>query len=168
MENSDSLIVRYYGKWKIEEQTRRRQLTGTAVGFDTVAFGGGFLQESGKKHHLVVAYVDENGIPQEPRFGVFSLSGNAIKEWAAKVYDAVVSFKSTQEYAIHETTDGTLSGALGAMQSSIPSSVNEKSQAVDSQDTSLSQDAIQILKIRFARGEITKDEFEEMRKIIES
>jgi len=38
----------------------------------------------------VASQHDENGIPQEPRFGVSSFRGNAIKEWATKLYEQVV------------------------------------------------------------------------------
>lgn len=51
------------------------------------------INESGKSHRLVVPYTDENGIPQEPRFGISSFRGKAIREWAAKLYRQVVDEK---------------------------------------------------------------------------
>jgi hypothetical protein len=38
------------------------------------------VHDTGKAHHFVIPYVDENGIPQEPRFGVSSFRGKVITE----------------------------------------------------------------------------------------
>jgi uncharacterized membrane protein len=92
-----------------------------------------------------VPYIDENGIPQEPRFGVVSLSGRAIKEWAAKLYEVVVEVKNQQKTSEEVTEDSI------------------------KHDTKVNNiDPIQVLKVRLAKGEITKEEFEELRKMLES
>jgi hypothetical protein len=87
-------------RWRIEEVKRRSQITGGGGGIDIIdggdsresdfALGGGFIHDSGKAHHIVIPYIDENGIPQEPRFGISSLGGKAIREWSAKIYERVV------------------------------------------------------------------------------
>jgi hypothetical protein len=84
--------------------------------------------------------VDENGIVQQPVFGVSSYKGKEIRIWAEKLYEQLVEEK----------------------QASSPV-VNEKIQTDDDKD-----DPITVLKLRFAKGEITKEEYEEMRKTIES
>jgi hypothetical protein len=86
-----SIIV---GRWGIEEVGRRQEISGTGTAIDNFGFGGGTVHDSGKAHHLVMPYMDENGIPQEPRFGVSSFRGKAIKEWAAKLYQQVVKEKT--------------------------------------------------------------------------
>lgn len=47
-------------------------------------------------HRLVVPYIDQNGIPQEPRFGISSLGGKTIREWSAKFYERVVEAKKRE------------------------------------------------------------------------
>lgn len=126
-------------KWGIEEQIRRKQIIGGGTTItDDIAIGSGVIHETGKEHHLVVVYTDENGIPHAPRFGVSSFGGKAIRKWAATLYDAVVKAKLTQE-------------------------VNQKSDVVDKV---MNDDPIKILKIRLAKGEISKQEYEEMRNLL--
>ena len=43
--------------------------------------------------------MDENGIPQEPRFGISSFQGKAIKEWVSQFYDQVVHVKKEKSQA---------------------------------------------------------------------
>ena len=38
----------------------------------------------------LLPYIDKNGIPQEPRFSVSSLTGGAVKKWAKAIYDRIV------------------------------------------------------------------------------
>ncbi len=85
-----SIIV---GGWGIEVG-RRQEISGGGSTIDNFGFGGGTVHDSGKVCHLVVPYMDENGIPQEPRFGVSSFRGKAIREWAAKSYEQVVKEKT--------------------------------------------------------------------------
>jgi Short C-terminal domain len=103
--------------------------------------------------------MDENGIPQEPRFGVSSFRGKAIREWAAKLYEQVVK----------EKTDS-------ASVSSSPSKISNKNSATPLPSADNNQlttrntheDPLTVLKMRFAKGEITREEYEEMRKMLES
>ena len=99
----------------------------------------GVIHESGKDHNLVVAYIDQNGIPQEPRFSVSSLGGKTIKEWSALLYEKVVEAK--------RKNDSQLKGR----------------EMEDQND-----DPLKILKIRLAKGEISKQEYEELRNTLES
>jgi hypothetical protein len=152
-----SIIV---GRWGIEEVGRRQEISGGGSAIDNFGFGGGTVHDSGKAHHLVVPYMDENGIPQEPRFGVSSFRGKAIREWAAKLYQQVVKEKT---------------GSASAS-SSPPSQISNKNSAKQLPSTNTNQptaqntheDPLKVLKMRFAKGEITKEEYEEMRKMLES
>jgi len=136
-------------RWRVEEVGRRQSISGAGSSIDNIAFGGGSIHESGKEHHLVVPYVDENGIPQEPRFGVSSFRGKAIREWSSKLYEQVAKARKND-----------VSQRVEAHAGDQPSSNNESPQTSD--------DPIKVLKIRFAKGEISKEEYEEMRKMIES
>jgi Short C-terminal domain len=131
-------------RWHVEEVGRRQTISGAGSSIDNLAFGGGSIHESGKEHHIVIPYVDENGIPQEPRFGVSSFRGKAIREWSSKLYEQVAKARKndvSQRLEVHTSN-------------------NESSQTSD--------DPVKILKLRFAKGEISKEEYEEMRKVIES
>jgi hypothetical protein len=55
-----------------------------------IAFGGGTIHETGQRHRLSVPYVDENGIVQQPVFGVSSYKGKEIRRWAEKIYEQLV------------------------------------------------------------------------------
>jgi hypothetical protein len=55
-----------------------------------IAFGGGTIHETGQRHRLAVTHVDENGIVQQPVFGVSSYKGKEIKRWAEKLYEQLV------------------------------------------------------------------------------
>jgi hypothetical protein len=140
-------------KWGIKEEARRTSALGTGGGFPTLfgagGLGGGTMWQQGKRHELIVPYIDENGIPQEPRFSVSSITGKAIKEWAEKLYEAVVRAKQQKE--LEEKTKADT-------QSSITKNQTSKE----------TYDPLLVLKLRLAKGEITKEEFEELRKMIES
>lgn len=131
-------------KWGIEEESRRKDIVGgaTALGDSGVAIGGGTMHDSGKAHHVVVPYIDENGIPQEPRFGASSIGGKVIRELSAKLYELIVkSNKNSLQTA------------------------NNKQQSF----TSKTKDDVplQVLKMRLVKGEITKEDFEELKKMLE-
>lgn len=133
-------------KWGIEEQIRRRQFAGGGTAITgNFAIGSGIIRESGKEHHLVVAYVDENGISHAPRFGVSSFRGKAIREWAAKLYDAVVEAK-------RKTVQNV---------SRLPN--NEAQNISGNSDNNY----LHVLKMRLVKGEISKEEYEELRKLME-
>jgi hypothetical protein len=67
----DSVIVE---RWGIEEISR----DGFSSGADDIGIGSGMIYGSGRAHHILVPYVDENGIPQAPRFGLSSLANGAV------------------------------------------------------------------------------------------
>jgi hypothetical protein len=96
----------------------------------------GFLRESGKRHRLIIPSVDEKGISHSPVFGISSLGGKAIKEWIRQLYQMVIEYSET-----------------------IPNPNTDKNFGRD-----IREHPISILKLRFAKGEISKLEYEE-RKI---
>lgn len=150
----DSIVIE---RWGIEEEVRRRQVLGGGGFMDGFgAVGGGFLYDSGKAHHLVIPYVDENGIPQEPRFGASSFRGKAIKEWAATLYQQVVKEKT----ASASTLSPQIPNKNPAIQ---PPTSNNQPTAQSTGD-----DPLKVIKMRFAKGEISREEYEEMRKVLES
>ena len=107
---------------------------------DNIAFGGGVIHETGQRHRLLIPYVDENGIVQQPVFGVSSYGGKDIRKWAETLYEQLVEEKQQQSLRM----------------------LSENIQ------TDKDSDPIAVLKLRYAKGEITKEEYEEMRKTIES
>lgn len=130
-------------KWTIEEESRRKHITGggVALGESGAAIGGGAIHDAGKAHHILIPYVDENGIPQEPRFGISSLGGKAIREWSSKIYELIVQAKkinaqrpSMEPHAVSKTTD----------------------------------DPMHILKMRLVKGEISLADYEKLRKLLEN
>jgi hypothetical protein len=133
-------------KWTIKEESRRTSMIGggTMPFSDVpVAIGGGTMHQQGKRHELVVPYIDENGIPQEPRFGVSSLGGKAIREWAENLYKQIVKVrKDNPNLALEHSNQKT-------------------------SEYSLDNAPLHILKIRLAKGEISKEEFEELKKAFE-
>jgi hypothetical protein len=145
--------------WHIEEVGRRQEVTGlgSSMGTSTgnFGYGSGTIHDSGKAHHLVVPYKDENGIPQAPRFGVSSFRGKAIREWASRLYDQVVKFRNENIIPSENV------GLDHEMQLTTATSKDKKVQSND-------DDPIKLLKARFAKGEISKEQYEEMRKMIES
>ncbi|PJC51349.1 MAG: hypothetical protein CO032_00035 [Nitrosopumilales archaeon CG_4_9_14_0_2_um_filter_34_16] len=128
------------GDWKIDEKVRRKSMAGGGVGFGF--FGGaGTIHDTGKSHDIIVPYVDENGIEQAPRFGVSSLTGNAIREWAKLIYDVLVNIQKQKKPE------------------------PEKIESVETENKV--EDPLKVLKLRLAKGEITKEEFEELKELID-
>jgi hypothetical protein len=145
-----SIDISSYG---IEEKARRQQASGLGTAFTPGTFGGtGFIYESGKEHHLVVGYTDENGVPQAPRFGVTSFRGKAIREWAATLYSQIIKVKESEKATV-QTTSATIS------------SNSEGTQKTETTQTK--ESPLLILKMRLAKGEITKQEYEELRNMLE-
>jgi hypothetical protein len=138
----DSVIVE---RWGIEEISRKQGVSG---GAGDVGIGSGILYDSGKAHHIAIPYTDENGIPQLPRFGISSFRGKAIREWAVKLYQQVVNEKRESAKFLSETDKQT---------------INQEPVSSPNID-----DPLKVLKLRFAKGEITKEQYEEMRKMLES
>jgi hypothetical protein len=104
------------------------------------------LYDSGKAHHIAIPYIDENGIQQAPRFGISSFRGKAIREWAVKLYQQVVNEKRESAKFLAK-----------------PETLNQEPVLSTNIDGPL-----KVLKLRFAKGEITKEQYEEMRKMLES
>jgi type II secretory pathway pseudopilin PulG len=104
--------------------------------------------------------MDENGIPQEPRFGISSFRGKAIREWAAKLYQQVVKEK-TDSASASSPPPSQIPNKDPATR--LPSTDNNQPTAKDTHE-----DPLKVLKMRFAKGEITREEYEEMRKMLES
>lgn len=136
----DSVIVE---RWGIEEISRG----GFSSGAGDIGIGSGMIYGSGRAHHVLVPYVDENGIPQAPRFGLSSYKGEAIRKLAAELYQQVVIEK-------RESTKYLSKADKQPLNQEPVSSPN-----ID--------DPLKVLKLRFAKGEITKEQYEEMRKILE-
>jgi hypothetical protein len=127
-------------QWNVKGESRRKQIAAGGISSGNIAFGGGAIHETGQRHRLSIPYVDENGIVQQPVFGVSSYKGKEIRIRAEKLYEQLVEEKQASSHV-----------------------VNKKIQTDDDKD-----DPITVLKLRFAKGEITKEEYEEMRKTIES
>jgi hypothetical protein len=54
-------------QWGVKAESRGKHIVGgSAAVTNNVALGGGVIQEAGKKHRLMVPYIDENGILQSP------------------------------------------------------------------------------------------------------
>lgn len=125
------------GDWKIDEKVRRKTMAGGGIGFGF--FGGaGTIHDTGKSHDIVVPYIDENGIEQAPRFGVSSLTGNAIREWAKLIYDILVNIQK-----------------------------EKNGEAEKTEIKSSEEDLLKVLKLRLVKGEITKDEFNELKELLD-
>lgn len=140
----DSVIVE---RWSVEEISRKHRISG---GAGDIGIGTGMIYGSGRAHHILVPYIDENGIPQAPRFGISSFQGQAIREFAAKLYQRVVSEKR-ESIRFSSNADNITK--------------QPPNQKPISQDIN---DPLKVLKIRFAKGEITKEQYEDMRKMLES
>jgi Short C-terminal domain len=130
-------------RWCIEEISRG----GFSSGAGDIGIGSGMIYGSGRAHHVLVPYVDENGIPQASRFDLSSYKGEAIRKLAAELYQQVVIEK-------RESTKYLSKADKQPLNQEPVSSPN-----ID--------DSLKVLKLRFAKGEITKEQYEEMRKILE-
>jgi hypothetical protein len=127
-------------QWGVQEGSRRNTVVGGAGGINNgYAIGSAFINESGKRHRLVIPYVDENGIKQAPIFGVSSLKGDLIRLLAANIYEMIVKSIKT----------------------------NHDKESVSDLNKAILSDPLVVLKMRFAKGEISKEEFEDMKKLLE-
>lgn len=126
-------------EWGVQEGPRRKNVLLGGKSYESYGWGGGLIHESGKRHRLVIPYFDENGIKQSPVFGASSRKGDAIKLLTSRIYKLVVENIKTYSDEENILEDNKI-------------------------DTS---DPLVILKVRFAKGEISKAEFEEMRRLLE-
>lgn len=129
--------------WQINEESRRKNIIMGGLGSNNSMFAGGMISESGKRHRIVISYTDENGIYQSPVFGISSLSGIAIRDWTSHLYHAIIANKNI-----------------------VNNDVSRNEKKIKKQIDHFT-DPLTIAKLRFARGETTKEEFEEMKKLIE-
>jgi hypothetical protein len=192
--------------WNVLSEARRKEISGLGGSVDNIGLGSIFIHESGKAHRLMVPYVDENGIPQQPIFGVSSFRGKAIRQWASELYNSVVKVKSiSQQGAVsnrsftaiaqqpsmtgdksNENTDSEAHLSKEKKDSFIkprsPITIfsqqfNEVNKNTDEEITpdrtnentiAKNDEFLNILKMRLVKGEISKEEYIELRKMIES
>ncbi|HZD34114.1 MAG TPA: hypothetical protein VE130_02830 [Nitrososphaeraceae archaeon] len=212
-------------RWLIEEESRRKQVAAGGSSWENIGFGTAVMHETGKAHHIVIPYMDENGIPQEPRFGISSFQGMAIREWASQFYDQVVHVKkeksqpnqkisatlssqtpigvpiiaksnqnksadsssnpSGTSIADHTTSknnndqqmlkpstySSTTHSPSGnrTINKSVPSheNVKEPEQSNEGNKGNDIGEFVKILKMRLVKGEISKEEFVELRRLVE-
>jgi hypothetical protein len=75
-------------QWDVKGESRRKQIIGGGGALtDSTVLGGGVIHESGKRHRLLIPYIDENRIIQQPVFGVSSFRGKEIRKLAEKLYE---------------------------------------------------------------------------------
>ena len=208
----DSIIIE---RWNVEEKSRRQQIAVGGTNISNVGVGSGVIHESGKEHHIVVPYIDENGVSQEPRFGVSSFGGKAIREWAAELYNRIVEVKSKAQLGTVANPANTVIASNMTLTAE-PNRTAESKEVVSKEEkdifvkprspitiynkpyneaTSHSDDEItpnkistkesaqtpinentatkkdeqflNILKMRLVKGEISKEEYMDLRKTIE-
>ena len=136
-------------QWQIKEESRRKNVNMVSSGSDYFLFTTGTVKESGKRHRLVISYIDENGIGHSPVFGISSMGGQAIKEWAPALYKTIAN-------------NTNINKEYGEIQQKILENTTKKNNSYD-----VLPDPMTILKLRFAKGEINKQEFEETKKLLE-
>lgn len=127
----------------LEEEARRQQISGIGgvigpgIG---IGLGSGVMRSKGKAHHIVIPYTDENGVFQQPRFGISSFGGKAIRIWSQKVYEQIIIVRNNFPSKVQ--TIKTLKGEQ--------------------------QDPLTVLKLRLAKGEINEEAYERLKKLLES
>jgi hypothetical protein len=133
----DSILV---SEWTVGERDTGTYygLGGTPSGFGGL---GGAIITSNTEMEIVLPYVDENGVPQAPRF---SRVGRTLTR---QIYDQVASVIRAVQ-----ATDGTSRSAAG----------RSREAAVEVEE----EDLLKVLKLRLARGEISREEYEETKRII--
>ncbi len=56
----------------------------------------GSIRETGKRHRMVIPYIDENGVMNSPVFGISSLTGQAIKDWTTTLYGLIINYDKSK------------------------------------------------------------------------
>jgi hypothetical protein len=211
-------------RWRIEEESRRKQVAAGGSSLENIGFGAGVIHETGKAHHIIIPYMDENGIPQEPRFGISSFQGRAIREWASQFYDQVVNVKKEKTRTDQESTatfrsqtpigvsiiaqsnqnKSIIASSNSSTTNIVNPTINEnkdgrqmigpptptssslsqpsirirtdplpsQKHVTESEQNNISKDSdvgelVKVLKLRLVKGEITKEEFIELRRLVE-
>jgi len=209
----DSIIIE---RWNVEEKSRRQQIAVGGTNISNVGMGSGVIHESGKEHHIVVPYIDENGVSQEPRFGVSSWGGKAIREWATELYNRIVEVKSKHQIGVVGNPTNTVIASKTTLTANKPNETAESKEVVSKEDkdilvkprspitiynkpsneatrhsddettpnkmstkesahtpinentaTKNDEQFLNILKMRLVKGEISKEEYMDLRKMIE-
>lgn len=81
--------------WELEVEARRRYIEWEGTTIDNFGFGSSFLFKYRDSFQLVVPYVDEDGISQNPRFAI----PTGISHWAARLYVKVVRAKISNPHS---------------------------------------------------------------------
>ena len=139
------------GGYGISEENTSGILGGGGVGIpveDVNVMVGGLFGYEGMANRLSVPYIDEYGVLQRPIFGIPSFGGKAIRKWSHELYRRVLEEKRKSSSNIPDNT---------ATKNSFSSAETSKSK----------DDLIRILKLRLAKGEITKEEFIDLQRLIE-
>ncbi len=139
------------GGYGISEEYTRDMLGGGGVGIpieDVNVMVGGLFGYEGKANRLSVPYIDEYGVLQKPVFGISSFGGKAIRKWSHEFYRRVLEEKRKSS-------------------SNIPVTIASKNSFSSAETSKSKDDLIRILKLRLAKGEITKEEFIDLQRLIE-
>lgn len=144
-----SIALSNYG---ISEEQTGGSLGGGGIGVpieDTNIMIGGLFKVEGKENRLAIHYIDEYGVLQKPVFGIPSFGGKEIRKWSHELYVRVLETK-------RKTSSVSTNSGSSAFKD------------YNASDQHKSKDDLQrILKLRLAKGEITKDEYIELIKLIE-
>ncbi len=98
-----------------------------------------------KGEDFVVSYIDRNQVREDPQFSFTSSDEPA--NWVRLIYERVIALTSARA-----TVEASVSPEPAAV-----------SQSALGRET---EEALKILSLRLARGEITKEEYQEMRELL--
>jgi hypothetical protein len=139
------------GGYGIAEENTSGVIGGGGVGIpveDVNVMVGGLFGYEGKANRLSVPYIDEYGLLQKPVFGISSFGGKEIRKWSHELYKRVLEEKRKTS-------------------SSVPANSTSKNSLGYTDSGKSKDDLIRILKLRLAKGEITKEEFTDLQRLIE-
>jgi hypothetical protein len=105
-----------------------------------------------KERQIAYAYhIDEYGILQKPVFGISSFGGKEIRKWSHELYKRILEQKSREPYKPPYKP-----------RTRIDTSTDDNRSEKESKE-----DLLKILKVRLAKGEITREEYLDLIKMIE-
>lgn len=81
--------------WQLEVEARRRYIGWEGTTEENFGFGSSFLFKYRDSFHLVVPYVDEDGVSQHPRFAI----PTGVSHWAARLYVKFVKAKISNAHS---------------------------------------------------------------------